>query len=171
MFGLFMKMLDRTNRAPAESGLERFLDNVTPAVVGALQEGKPANGAASASSQTAPGAPAVQVNGAANGAGPAVHKLAPVWLQRAQPHFGSLYAFAKNGQDPAQVVALLLQYLDAETRDAIGEAAESEKFVEQTLAALPPAFRGADVVLWVTRFLQLLQEELAPAELEEGQET
>lgn len=127
------------------------------------------NGRHDASSQTAPQA-AIASNGAASAAGGvAQHKLAPLWMQRAAPYFPVLMSWAKAGDDPAARVGFVLEALDEQTRDELGRACEADDFVANALAALPAPFREAYAVTWTTRFLQLVQETLAPEEAAPGE--
>lgn len=152
--------------ADGESPLGPVVDKALGVVQQIMANGHGQNGAAlvPAGGQAAP-VPAIAPNGATS---PAVHKVAPLWLQRAHPYFPVLHAWARAGDDPAARVGFLLGVLDATTRDELGGACEAPDFVPNTLAALPAVFREPAVVTWVTRFLQLVQEELAPEEAEDG---
>lgn len=161
------------NRGGEDSPLGPIVDKALGVVEGIVSHGRQ-NG--NGSSQTAPGilpagqaAPGSAI--AANGAGTVAQaKLAPIWLQRAGPYFPVLAAWARAGDDPAARVGFMVGALDDETRDELGAACEAEDFVPRTLAAMPAPFREPALVTWTTRFLQLVQEQLAPETEETGNE-
>lgn len=143
-----------------------LVDKALGVVQTIMQGGHPPNGAASSSSQPAPGI----LPGSTNGAGSdvAAAKLVPLWLQKTAPYLPVLASWARAGDDPASRVGFVLGALDSSAREELGAACEAEDFVPRTLAAMPAPFREPALVTWTTRFLQLVQEELAPVDGEEA---
>ena len=160
-----------------DSGLGGFLERVAPSVIQALGNGEQ-NGAAIASSQNGAGKAIAQPaphpgNGAAAGSRTGVDqaKLVPLWMQKVPPYlWGVLHSWAAAGMDPAERAHFTVLSLPPDAREELAASCEAQDFPAVTLACLPSAFRAPAVVAWSTRFLEALQDELAPAEGSEEEE-